>query len=152
LIFVLISIFELARGMWLYHTLAYAVKEGVRYAIVHGQNCTVLPNNCPITVQQIVTRIQQSGVGLVPDQLAVKLESPPGTVTVDCTPDLVTSGCWTNAANWPVYPNNQLGSNIKISGSYPFQSAIAMLWPGAKGSIQFGKFTFTASSEEAIQF
>lgn len=46
LIFVLISIFEMARGMWLYHTLAYSVKEGVRYTIVHGQNCATAPNSC----------------------------------------------------------------------------------------------------------
>ena len=38
LLCVLISTFEMARGMWLYHTLAYAVKEGARYAAVRGQN------------------------------------------------------------------------------------------------------------------
>jgi Flp pilus assembly protein TadG len=30
MIFLLISTFEVARGMWEYHTLAYAVKEGTR--------------------------------------------------------------------------------------------------------------------------
>src|SRR5215471_18790761 len=38
IIFVLISTFEMSRGMWLYHTLAYAAREGTRYAIVHGVN------------------------------------------------------------------------------------------------------------------
>ena len=32
MIFVLVSSFEMARGMWIYHTMAYAVKEGARYA------------------------------------------------------------------------------------------------------------------------
>ena len=38
LMFVLISIVELSRGMWIYHTLAHAVKEGTRYTAVRGQN------------------------------------------------------------------------------------------------------------------
>ena len=41
LIFVLLSTFEMARGMWLYHTLAYAARQGTRYAIVHGVNCSM---------------------------------------------------------------------------------------------------------------
>src|SRR5882762_5274489 len=40
LVFILISTFEMARGMWNYHVMAYAVKEGTRYASVHGNNCT----------------------------------------------------------------------------------------------------------------
>ena len=39
-IFTLICIFEISRGMWIYGTLNHAVKEGVRYAIVHGINCS----------------------------------------------------------------------------------------------------------------
>src|SRR5690242_13216787 len=36
MIFVLIGTFEISRGMWMYHTLAHAVRDGVRYASVHG--------------------------------------------------------------------------------------------------------------------
>jgi hypothetical protein len=38
--------------MWTYHTLAYAVKEGTRYASVHGKGCEA-PNTCTKTVAQI---------------------------------------------------------------------------------------------------
>ena len=38
LIFILISIFEISRGMWMYETVAHAVREGARYAAVHGQD------------------------------------------------------------------------------------------------------------------
>ena len=31
LIFMLLAIFEMSRGMWMYHTLSYAVKNGVRF-------------------------------------------------------------------------------------------------------------------------
>src|SRR5579871_5563504 len=58
LIFVLISVFEISRGMWIYHTLAYSVKNGVRYASVHGINCVGSatnsklqnPNNCTVNM------------------------------------------------------------------------------------------------------
>jgi hypothetical protein len=55
-IFVLISIFEIARGMWTYHTMAYAVREGVRYASVHGKGCAS-PNTCQVTIGQITSVI-----------------------------------------------------------------------------------------------
>ena len=42
-IFVMFSTFEMARGMWSYHSLAYAVREGTRYAIVHGASCSTDP-------------------------------------------------------------------------------------------------------------
>src|SRR5271166_3255262 len=77
-IFVLISVFEMARGMWIYHTLAYAIKEGTRYAAVHGQNCnpTVNPgNNCQVTVGQIAQVIEHAAVGLDPSQLNVEMQS-----------------------------------------------------------------------------
>ena len=53
IIFVLISTFEIARGMWAYQTLAYSVKRGLRYAIVHGWNCGQSGNTCNVTVGQI---------------------------------------------------------------------------------------------------
>jgi len=149
LIFVLISIFEIARGMWLYHTLAHAVKEGARFTIVHGQNCWTAPNSCRVTVRDIVQRIQQQGTGLLPQELDIVLEAQNSKVT--CSPDLVSSGCWTNTNFWPFYPGNQPGLDITINGRYPFRSAIAMFWPGTK-PMQFGVFTFSASSRESIQF
>src|SRR5215212_5363994 len=67
LIFILIATFELSRGMWSYHTLAYAVKSGARYTIVHGQNCAIAPNACTVTIGQIAATIKSAGVGLPPD-------------------------------------------------------------------------------------
>ena len=56
LVFVLISTIEMARGMWIYHTLAYAVKEGTRYAVARGQN-----NPTPTTYQNVCNAIVQAG-------------------------------------------------------------------------------------------
>ena len=67
LIFVLISIAEISRAMWAYTTVAHAVREGTRFAIVHGHNCEVAPNTCAgyATIGWIARRIRQGGVGLV---------------------------------------------------------------------------------------
>jgi len=78
LLCVLISTFEMARGMWLYHTLAYAVKEGVRYTVVRGQNS---PNQVPLVgtaalpQMPICEYIIQQGPGLIPNQVTLTFHS-----------------------------------------------------------------------------
>jgi hypothetical protein len=78
LLCVLISTFEMARGMWLYHTLAYAVKEGARYAAVRGQNS---PNQVPLggtaalPQMPICQYILQQGPGLIPQQVTLTFHS-----------------------------------------------------------------------------
>jgi hypothetical protein len=147
LIFILISVFEMARGMWIYHTLAHATKEGTRFTIVHGHNCTLAPNSCVVTVADIATRIKDAGVGLLPNELNVVLMSQ--TSTVPCMP---LSNCLSNSAPWPTFPSNQPGMDITINARYPFRSAISMFWPGGGPGVNFGTFNLPASSTETIQF
>jgi hypothetical protein len=78
LMFVLISIFEISRGMWTYHTMAFAVKDGVRFASVHGINCINTtgsggsdPNNCATTIAVIAQKIRDAGVIFDPTQTAL---------------------------------------------------------------------------------
>src|SRR5580692_423319 len=73
LVFVLISTIEMARGMWIYHTLAYAVKEGTRYAVARGQN-----NPIPTTYQNVCNAIAQAGTGLLPEDLTLSFTSLSG--------------------------------------------------------------------------
>jgi len=65
MIFLLISIFEISRAMWNYHTLAFAIREGTRYAAVHGSGCSADPRAtpCQATVAQVAQRIQDAGIG-----------------------------------------------------------------------------------------
>src|SRR5258708_35475032 len=101
IMFVLISIFEASRGMWNYHTLAYAMREGTRYAVVHGANCSTDPlNSCQVTVGQIAQKIRDAGIGLDSSQFNVTFTSS-GT-TISCTLDT----CLTDATPWPVPPDN----------------------------------------------
>jgi hypothetical protein len=151
--FVLISTFEMSRGMWLYHTLAYAVKEGARYTVVHGQNS---PNR--VSIRNICDYIVQQGPGLIGKDLNLTFNSFGGSVG----PYSAASGgtnTWCPTTVWP--PNgtdvldNQPGQPISITATFPFQSTIIMFWPGAKqprGGMQFPTVTFPAAASDVMQF
>lgn len=158
LMFVLISIFELARGMWIYHTLAHAIKESTRFSAVHGQNCAISPNACAVTVRQVATRIRDTGVGLIPNEFQnITLNSTSRTVTCPKLNDCLIAGALGDTY-WPTStpgtapdPGSATGLDIWIYGEYPFRSAIALVWPGA-GSINFPMFVLPAYSRERIYF
>jgi hypothetical protein len=144
MIFVLISIFEMARGMWMYATIAYAVREGTRFAIVKGHNCS----GCGVTVSRVARQIREAGVGLDPNVLRINLIAA-GHAT-PCTPlqDCIDHGTGTQ---WPPASANAIGQNIAVTATYTFRSALSMFWPGSS-AIVFGPVTFTARAEEQIQF
>jgi hypothetical protein len=147
IIFVLISVFEMARGMWTYNVLAFAIKEGTRYVIVHGKGCGTAPNSCQATIGQIATQIQNAGTGLLPEDLSVTLTSLNSSVTCPAV-----NNCPNPDTIWPPDGGNDLGAPITITGTYPFRSALSMFWPGAGSGINFGVFTLPASSREIVQF
>jgi Flp pilus assembly protein TadG len=144
MIFVLISIFEISRGMWIYHTLAYATKAGVRYAAVHGINCvSPATNTCSRTMAQIAAQIQLAGVGL-----------DPGTTNVTFTANGASQSCMLNACPgtvWPPSGGNTVGSIIQIEVVTPFRSAIAMFWPGST-PVSFAAVNLPARSSERVQY
>jgi Flp pilus assembly protein TadG len=150
LIFALISFFEMARGMWTYQNLAYAVREAARYAAVHGKDCAS-PNTCRVSVGQIVGVLQSAGVGLDPNQTTVTLTSASGATTNGTVTSLLS-----NSTNWP--PSTPAtdyadGQPVKIKASYPFQTVLAMFWPGAGGPLNDSQtFNLAASSTELIQY
>jgi hypothetical protein len=159
LLFVLISIFEISRGMWVYHTLAYSVKVGVRYASVHGVNCVNTadnPNSCTVNIgpatapgagalPSIAYVIQQAAVGLQPTKTTLTFNA--NGVTTTC----LISACSAAGGAWPTDPNNAIGKPIRIDISTPFNSALAMFWPGAS-PVKFSSGMLGASSQDYIQF
>jgi TadE-like protein len=182
LLCVLISTFEMARGMWLYHTLAYAVKEGTRYAAVRGQNS---PNQVPLggtgalPQMPICQYILQEGPGLIPQQVMLTFHSatqPDVTVNAgSCMglPSAPSAGVTCAVASgtpppyWPpggtfsapqadasgnTILDNQAGQAISINACFSFQSSILMFWPGAQGGAQFPSFIFPAKASEVMQF
>jgi len=146
LLFILISTFEMARGMWNYHAMAYAVKEGTRYASVHGIDCSTLPNTCTVTIGQITQKIVDAGIGLPTNQLRLTFTSLSGSITC------YANTCLSNGTVWPSSPGDAVGSSLQIDATYSFQSPISMFWPGAGPGVAFGTINFPASSREAVQF
>ena len=161
-IFMLISIFEISRGMWLYHTLASAIKDGTRFAIVHGNNCNVYPSNCVVTIRDISERIRRNAVGFVPDDLQNLefISATRGTFTCATLAACLDTGD-PGDLSWPGgpvgsapedFPDGRQFAWVEIRAQYPFRSAIAMFWPGAGRGQNFGEFLLPASSRDRIQY
>lgn len=144
LIFIQISIVEICRAMWDYHSLAQAVKVASRSVATHGAGCAGL--GCAVTVGQIATTISAYAVGMPASALDVTLTSNAGSIT--CNP---LSTCTSNATVWPPAGGNAVGSDIIISGSYNFTSALTMFAPGTSG-VQFSGVTLTAKSRQMLLF
>jgi hypothetical protein len=150
LIFILIATFEMSRGMWSYHTLAYAVKSGARYAVVHGQNCSKAPNACTVTISQIASRIRSSGVGLPDDLVTLTFTPAVGTATTCLMKDCIAN--YTSSA-WPPSSSNAPGQDVRLSGIFAFRSTMLMFWPGAgapSGGLKV--FNLSADSRESMQY
>ena len=160
MIFVLISTFEMARGMWLYSTLAAAIKDGARFAIVHGHDCAIPPNSCAVQIRDVANRIAFYGVGLIPaDMQNVTFRTSTRTITCPTLRDCLQAGAlgdtyWPSGAPGaqPPDPGGVRRMALEIRGQYPFQSAIAMFWPGAGRGMNFGTFMLPASARESIQY
>jgi Flp pilus assembly protein TadG len=148
LIFLLISGFEISRGMWIYHTLEHAVAAGARYVIVHGADCSAAPNSCQVTVQDVATTIEQAAVGLDPSVLNVTLQAG-GGAAIPCVP---LNACLSNATVWPSGAGAATTSDIVITAHFDFRSAISLVWPGSQGVSPFGPFNIGASVQEQIQY
>ena len=169
LIFILISVFEISRGMWMYETASTAVREGVRFASVHGVNCVNkppgIPNQCDVTANDIVRVIRSGagagsthglnygptgagGAGLDPTTTTVFFTSASTVTPLACSLDGTTGAC---DVQWPPDLDNAVKNVIKISVSTPFRSALSMFWPGSR-PMQFGATNLSASSSDTIQF
>jgi Flp pilus assembly protein TadG len=144
--FVLFSLFELARGMWTYQMLAYAIREGTRYTAMHGSGCAS-PNTCQVTVGQIATYIQTAGP-LIDPVSTLTLTPAAGTATTGSITTLKTS-----TTVWPPSSANAPGNTIKISIRYPFRTILAMFWAGSGSPLNDSQtFNLGASSTQAVQF
>jgi Flp pilus assembly protein TadG len=146
LIFLLISIVEISRFMWCYHTLEFAVERGARYAVVHGQSCTDFSASCAASVSAVAGVIGASATGLDPAQLTVALRS--ASSTQNCAP---LRDCYQNGATWPASNANLPGQPVTVAAVYPFRTALSMFWPGA-GSVRVGVVNMSATATEEIRF
>lgn len=159
-IFILISIFEMARGMWLYETVAHAVREGARYAAVHGQDCVTTPNACDAKISDIAGVIQNAGVGLDRSQLQVTVSIAGGSTSFVSDGPSSLNTLLSDSSDFSGWlfgtsPNQTVitgaGNDVVVFASYPFRSALALLWPGAR-PVNFATVNLAAVSRERIMF
>lgn len=148
-IFVIISVFEISRAMWTYNTMAHAVKEGVRFAVVHGESCVSNPpaitNSCAKTVGDVANRIKYTGIGIDATITTVEFTTENGTFS--CT----LSSCINDASLWPPAGANGIGRRIQIKVSAPFRTALGMLVPWHH-PVAFAPFHVGAAASERIHF
>jgi hypothetical protein len=141
-IFSVISVFELARGMWNYQNIAYAVREGIRYATIHGRGCSS-PNSCTVTIANITSVMRSAAVGIDPASVTLTFTPASGSATTGTMATLLT-----NTTTWPPSSANAPGLNVQISAAYSFRTFLAILWLRGRGQT----FSLNASSTEPIQF
>jgi len=154
IIFLVISIVDMARGLWINHTLAEAVRDGTRFAIVRG-NRYVFPNTTNRltdghlkSVRDVVVR---GAIGLDPEVLNLTFECLSPTCPVVCNPS--TSGpCAANpSSTWPPRDAADEGQEIGIVATYPYNSLVIMYFPGGKG-LQFGNYILGSVARERMVF
>jgi hypothetical protein len=150
-IFLLISIVDMARGLWINHTLAEAVRDGTRYAIVKGRKY-VNPNNDQrlpgARLQNTLNVVRRGAIGLDPNLLELRFEAE-GSAPILCNP-----GCSVDPAstNWP--PDGAVsdkGHEIGIRARYPYNSLVVMYFPGGQG-VRFGQYVLGSTSRARIVF
>jgi Flp pilus assembly protein TadG len=144
LIFVIISVVQMSLGMWNYHTLNESVKITTRTASLRGTDCASLA--CAMTVGEIAQMLTTKAIGLLPGSLNVTLTD--ANVAINCDP---VSSCTSSTTTWPRSGGNTTGQVISISATYPFTTAISMFVPG-RGGTQFAKLTFSAVSQQVIDY
>ncbi len=87
------GVFDLARAVWQENTLAFAAREGSRYAIVHGSASTAPTGPAPLSDQPIRDTIAKYTIGLT--NVTVTVNWPDGNndrnslVSVDATAPFV---------------------------------------------------------------
>jgi len=152
LLFVWISVEEMARGMWTYHTLQYAAKIAASYASVHGADCSAGSNSCTVSIGGIASVFQSAGIGLIPSQVAMTFTTDSGAVT-HCNLGGSTNPCSSQVSTWPPASNNdnQVGKIVWVRADYTFNSALYMFAPG-NGKVAFGAFDFPGDSKQVILF
>lgn len=155
MLFLWVSVIEMGRAMWQYHTIQYACKMTAAYASVHGATCAS-PNSCLKNMSDVVGVFQTNAIGVPMDKVALKLVSQSGSVTCTQVSTCSSNGSW--STTWPPTSDNAVGNAVQVRADYTFSTALSMFWPGAGRAWSFGsaigsgKFDLPGFSYQLIQF
>lgn len=109
LLLIMTGLFDVARATWQENTLAYAAREGTRYAIVHGSGAVDSTIVYPGNEQPVVDVVRAAAVG-VPN-VAVTVSWPDG----GCYDRNCRVAVDTTAAFIPIPSHFMLGDTFKIT-------------------------------------
>jgi Flp pilus assembly protein TadG len=146
LIFMIISVAEISRGMWIYNTLAYAVETTTRDMAVRGYDCKTYVAGCGQTIGAYANLFNKWAIGMNPGQVNVKFQSENQTVT--CNP---LNTCFSSSTVWPPTGDNTRNLDIWVTATMPFDSALGMFFFGSQ-SVVFNLVTLSAKSHQQILF
>jgi Flp pilus assembly protein TadG len=84
----LIGVIEVSFGLYSYHFISSAAREGTRYAIVRGSTCSGFASACPAQVSDIQSYVKNLGFpGINPGNMNVSVAwapYPPGAICSPC--------------------------------------------------------------------
>jgi hypothetical protein len=147
LLFIWISIVQMAMGMWNYHTLQYAIKQAGAYVSMHGSATGYCKsNNC--RVEDAAAIMAQYAVGMPPS--AITMTFTP--VASDHSTQLAATTCALNSCqtNTTAFPNGN--PEFEMKAEYQFKTAMAMVSPGASGVIKFSNPWFPAYTHQIVLY
>jgi Flp pilus assembly protein TadG len=83
----LFAVMEVGFGLYSYHFISEAAREGTRYAIVRGSACTGFTSACPATKANIQSYVENLGFpGINPSNMTVTVTYAAYPTGVTCTP------------------------------------------------------------------
>lgn len=157
--FVLISTFEIARTVWIYTTMAHAVKEGTRYAAMRGNNFNLScvktaagiadPSICTLDSKKIAQTINNAGTGLVPaDVVNVTMIANEAQTVVCPGADHSLNDCLNagTPAGFDLVTNMNPGATFRITMRYRIRSMFTTI------SRVYTIPDLPASAQEVVQF
>lgn len=151
LMFVWISIVQMAIGMWHYDSIQYAVKICGAYIAVHGATY-VSQGNSAIQIKDAASVLASNAIGIPTNGMSVTFtafNSSGGSTTHTCQ----LNTCLTDATPWPPSGYNEQGDDLEIKADYLWQSAIAMVAPGPGAMAQqFNSFHLPGYTHQFILF
>ena len=85
ILLIITGLFDVGRAVWQENTLAYAAREGTRYAIVNGSGCEPNPGCVvyPGNTQPVIDRVKAAALGVPSVSVTVAWEVVGGSVCYD---------------------------------------------------------------------
>ncbi len=84
----MLGIMEISLALYTYHMTPEAAREGTRYAMVHGNKCTVSGASCTVTASQIQSYVQSLGFPAIsPQNMTVTTTWSAYPAGNSCTPN-----------------------------------------------------------------